>query len=82
MSKKKIIKQVKKSYKITKNDLISDVLEKCPEAMLLLAEYGLHCIGCFAMQFETIQQGAKVHGMNDQEIEKMIEEINGKLNSG
>lgn len=77
---KKTNKQQDKPYKINKNDLLSDVFEKCPRAMEILAEHGLYCIGCIAMQFETVEQGAKAHGMEDSQIEKMIEEINSKLN--
>ena len=64
---------------IKKNDLISDVVQKYPQASELLIDYGLHCAGCFLNQFETVDVGAKLHGMTDAEIDKMLKEINRKL---
>jgi hybrid cluster-associated redox disulfide protein len=29
----------------------------------LIVEYGFHCVGCFASQFETLEEGARVHGI-------------------
>jgi len=41
----------------------------------LVEEYGLHCIGCMAAGMETLEQGAKVHGMSHKEIEEMVENL-------
>ncbi len=76
MSESKIKAQ---KYAIKKDDLLGDIVFENPKAAALLAGYGLQCIGCFGAAFETVEVGAKVHGMSDKEIEKMIEEINKKL---
>jgi len=65
--------------KIKKENMIGDIVENNPKAVELLAEYGLYCIGCPLGQFETLEEGARVHGMSDKEIEKMIEEINAQI---
>lgn len=75
----KKIKYKNSSKPIEKNTLISDITNKYPRSTDLLIEYGLYCVNCPLKQFETIEEGAKVHGMNDQEIEKMIKEINMEL---
>lgn len=66
--------------KITKNTNLSKLLNKHPKLNeILMFKYGLHCFGCVAASFETLEQGAKAHGMTDKEIEKMIEKLNKKL---
>lgn len=65
--------------RIKKTDLISDVIEKYPKASEVMLDYGLHCAGCFLNQFETVEEGAKLHGMSDKEIETMLKDINSKL---
>ncbi len=67
------------AYVITKFDPLSIVLQECPRAGELLAEYGLHCVSCFANQFDTIATGAEMHNMADEEVDAMIDEINGQL---
>ena len=65
------------SKKITGDMLISDIVFKFPEAAQVLVEdYGFHCIGCFASEMETLEQGAAVHGMDEAEIKVMIESLN------
>lgn len=65
--------------KITKDTLISEALELCPEALGIMFEHGLHCVGCGGAAFETIGQGCQMHGMEEKEIEKIVEEINLSL---
>jgi len=44
-----------------------------------MLRYGLHCVGCMAAAGETLEEGAKAHGMKDKEIERMVSEINSNL---
>lgn len=62
--------------KITKEMSFSEIVEKYPEAVEILFEKGMHCIGCGMAAFETLEQGAMVHGIDADEL---IEEINNKL---
>lgn len=65
---------------IKKEDIIADVLEKHPEVGDVMLEYGLHCIGCRVSAYESIESGCKVHGMEDEKIDAMIEKMNEVLN--
>lgn len=62
--------------KITKDANLGEVVFKYPEVVEVLTDYGLHCVGCFASSFDTIEMGAKVHGMSDEEISEMLERVN------
>jgi hybrid cluster-associated redox disulfide protein len=62
--------------KITKDMTFAELIEMSPEAAKKLAERGLFCGGCPMAQFETIEQGAKMH---DVDVKKLIKELN-KIN--
>jgi len=65
--------------KISKKVKLSELIEKHPQTIEILINRGLHCFGCALAAFETLEDGARAHGMNDQEIERLIEEINQVL---
>lgn len=44
-------------------------------AQSLVSDYNLHCVGCFAAAFETLEQGLKVHGHKDKDIEKIVKKL-------
>lgn len=62
--------------RITKNTTLGDIVEKYPEAVGPMLKRGMHCIGCHVAAFETIEQGAKAHGMDEKEIKEMLKEMN------
>jgi CMP-N-acetylneuraminate monooxygenase len=55
---------------------LGELVQNYPEAAMLLANKGLHCIGCGMAASETIEQGAKAHGMSDSGIKTMLDEMN------
>jgi hybrid cluster-associated redox disulfide protein len=61
---------------VTKNMSIAEVVMKWPETAGAFMENGLHCYGCAAARFETIEQGAMAHGVDP---EKLIEAINDSI---
>ena len=61
---------------ITKDMTIGDVVRKYPEAAEVFTSFGLHCVGCHVSPFETIEQGARGHGLDDAAINKMVGEAN------
>lgn len=67
------------TYILKKDAILGDVAIASTKAAELLAAYGLHCISCFANSFDTLEMGAKVHGMEDWEVDEMVEEINKEL---
>jgi len=62
--------------KISKEMTLGEIVARFPETVPIMLEKGLHCVGCHAASWETVEQGAKAHGMRDKEIEKMLEEMN------
>lgn len=81
---KKITKKTKKKSQkattvkklINKNMLFADIMQKYPEAVEVMMEKGLHCISCGMASYETLAQGAIMHGINP---DKLVEELNKKL---
>jgi hybrid cluster-associated redox disulfide protein len=71
-----------KQIVITKDMNLGEVVFKYPEAAEVLTDYGLSCVGCFASSFDTIEQGAKIHQLDDEELDEMIERINEVVNHG
>jgi len=67
---------------ITKDMNLGEVVFKYPEAAEVLTDYGLSCVGCFASSFDTIEQGAKIHQLSDEELQEMIDRINEVINYG
>lgn len=62
--------------KIKKDMALGELVSKYPQAARVMLEHGLHCIGCHMAAMETIEEGAKSHGMSAEEIDKMIKEMN------
>jgi len=71
-----------KQIEIKKDANIANLVFAHPEVADVLLDYGLHCVGCFASAFDTIEDGAKVHQMSDEEIEEMMERIQEVVNHG
>ena len=77
MAKKSAKKTTKKeTQKITKDMTISEVVKKYPQTIEVFFNYGLYCVGCFAADFDTIESGAKVHGVN---VEHLLFDLNQKI---
>jgi len=61
---------------VTKDMVIGDVLKKYPDVAVIMLEHGLHCVGCHANVFDTIEAGCQIHGIDDETIDSMVKEIN------
>ena len=59
--------------KITKDMTFADLIKDNSKAAEKLADQGLFCGGCPMAQFETIEAGAKAHGVD---VDKLIKELN------
>lgn len=53
--------------------------EHPPAAKYLLEEWGLHCVNCFANQFDTLENGMRLHGYSDGQIREAVEGLNRLL---
>ncbi len=74
------MKKKSNEIKINKEFNLAELVYKYPQTEEVLLDYGLHCVGCIASSFDTIEAGAKVHGMTDEEIDEMLERINEVVN--
>ena len=63
--------------KITKKMSFAEIMEKHPEVIEILMNKGMHCIGCQMAQMESLEDGAKAHGLDADEI---VKELNEKIN--
>lgn len=65
-----------KKNKFTKDTLIADVIKETPDAVEVFYTFGMYCAGCPASAAESIENGAKVHGLSDEKIKEMVERLN------
>lgn len=72
-----------KETKIHRQMTIDQILSMFPfKAQRLSQEItnaGLHCVGCHAATWETLEAGMYGHGMDDTAIEKLISRLNALL---
>ncbi len=69
---------VKESHQLIERKMnLGELVAVYPELVETLTnDYGLHCAGCFASSFDTLEEGAKVHGFDDKDIDKMVKRLN------
>ena len=60
---------------VTKDMTIGEILRANPEVAPVLLDAGMHCLGCPASQGETLEEAAMVHGIDVDELMKVIEEL-------
>ena len=61
---------------IHKSMMIAEIANNYPDIVPILLENGLHCIGCGASEFETLEEGFYGHGMNSSEVDRIIDDLN------
>jgi hybrid cluster-associated redox disulfide protein len=61
--------------KIKKDMTFAELISIDSKAAMKLAERGLFCGGCPMAQFETIENGAKAHGVD---LKELLKELNSK----
>ena len=68
--------QEQSKSEITKEIPINDLINNHPDVIPVLMGYGLHCVGCSFASHDTLETGARMHGMNEEEVEMMIKDVN------
>ena len=53
---------------ITRETMLSDILENCPEAMPAFQSIGMHCMGCALASGENVEQACGAHGVDPDEF--------------
>lgn len=61
---------------VTKDTIIGDILDACPDSAPCFMEMGMHCLGCPASRGESIEAACMVHGTNPDEL---VAKINALL---
>ena len=60
---------------IGKNTTINEILNTYPEAMRFFNERQMACGSCFAVKFDTLENGALMHGMEVNTLIGQLEEF-------
>ena len=63
---------------ITKDMTIEAVVQQFPETVQVFSRYGVACLGCSAAQFDNVEQGAVIHGLD---AEQLVEELNACISA-
>ena len=69
--------------KITRDMTIDSILtthtEKAPMLIEVMSAAGLHCVGCGAAVYETLEQGIVGHGYSSEYLETLLQDLNEVL---
>ncbi len=61
---------------------MAELIEKYPELIEPLTyDYGLHCVNCMISEFDTLEQGALIHGIDDKDLEEMVKDLENIVNN-
>jgi len=70
---------------ITKDMIIQDILAEHPNKAMLISEilmdFGIHCVGCGASGFETLEEGVLGHGFSEEELDILVNNLNKAIDS-
>jgi len=61
---------------ITKDMTIEEVIQRFPETIRVFSQYGVGCLGCSAAQYDNVEQGAVIHGVD---ADRLVEDLNACL---
>lgn len=64
--------------KVTKDMTFHQVLQMSPEVARVLERYNLGCVGCMGAMNETLEQGARAHGLDVDDILRDLNAIFAK----
>lgn len=68
-----------KKTEISRDTNMNELIMRKPELIGLLLSSGMGCVGCPMAQMETIEEGCKAHGMNDKQIDKLVDKLNKEI---
>lgn len=76
MSGQKSTPAKEKGFCISRHMVVQEIIALSPQAADIMVEYGLHCYSCSIGGVETLEDGCKVHGMSDELIDELVDDIN------
>lgn len=62
--------------KIEESMTISDIVKDYPATIEVLLAEGIHCVGCGVSTIETIGQGLRGHGLSEEKVSQIMEDLN------
>jgi len=62
-----------RTFVIEKKTPIIEILRRWPEARRVFASHGMACVGCMGASTETVESGAKMHGID---VDRLLRELN------
>ena len=65
-----------KKKAITKDMRIMEVIQTYPETFDIFMDHGIGCIGCHAAEYETLEEGISMHGVD---VDKFVDLLNEKV---
>ncbi|PJI07733.1 MULTISPECIES: DUF1858 domain-containing protein [Clostridium] len=60
--------------KITREMTIGEVVRNYPDSVEILFSFGMGCVGCPSAQAETIEEACAVHGIDAEQLVKVLNE--------
>ena len=63
---------------ITKQTTIEEIISSCPETVKFFNDLQMGCGSCFAVKFDTLENGALMHGMD---VNDLITRLNQFVSS-
>jgi hybrid cluster-associated redox disulfide protein len=76
---KKPVAAVKKSPTVTASMNVMEIIALHPITAEIMAGYGLHCFSCSFNTIDSLEAGARSHGLDDADIENMVKDLNDAL---
>jgi hybrid cluster-associated redox disulfide protein len=61
---------------ITKEMPIGEIVQKHPQTIRVFLSHGLMCVGCAAARFESLEQGARAHGID---VDTLVKDLNASV---
>ncbi len=61
---------------ITKDMTFFELMRTFPESVKVLQKHNLGCIGCMGAQNESLEQGARAHGLS---IDSLLQDLKAAL---
>ncbi len=66
---------MEKTY-VNEKTLVGEIVNQYPEAIDVLLDMGMHCLGCPASQGESLEDACAVHSIA---VDGILEKINGRI---
>jgi hybrid cluster-associated redox disulfide protein len=60
---------------INKSTNIAEIIKKNPKSKEILLKFGLGCATCGLGSIETIEEGAKAHGLSEKEVDELVNKL-------